>query len=131
MFTTLATGSSHAHRTIAPRRGSEVSRLLTIAAATLLLTTACGPGAPIAPTAGTPRASGAISIPTGNLPAYVQCMLDGGFKITAVLPGYPGQSPGYEFGGGGSARWQGGPGAHDEVQRPAAVGPAPKRRRDP
>jgi hypothetical protein len=111
----LAEGAS---RTGVPHVRPKASRLLAGASALVLVLTAisCGPsgnGTPTAPRNGSgtaPGASttstrgaiwtpGAVSIPTGNLPAYVQCMVDAGWQITAVYaemspPGYDMTHPG-------------------------------------
>ena len=83
-------------------------RLLAGAAAVLLVFAAvsCSPSrrsAPTAPGSGTAspssaiRTAGAVAIPTGNLDAYAQCMVDAGWQITAVHSAPPGEPPGYEM----------------------------------
>lgn len=60
-------------------------------------------GTSSAATGGTPTAPSAVSIPTGNLDAFAQCMVDLGWQITAVHspgPGDPG--PGYDMRYGGT-----------------------------
>ena len=97
MLDLSGTRSGQARRTGIPHDRPKPSRLLAGAAALLLLVTAgaCGPshgGTPSAP-GGTPSAPGAVSIPTGNLSAHDQCMLNAGWKISAVESGYPGEPP--------------------------------------
>jgi hypothetical protein len=54
-------------------------------------------GACSAPGVGTPSASGAVPIPTGNLSAFDRCMLDAGFEIVGVHSTGPGEAPEYDF----------------------------------
>jgi hypothetical protein len=85
------------------RSGPQIMRLLAGAAAVLLLSTigACGSEGGNTPsmssgtpsTASTPTAPSAVSIPTGNLTAYYQCMIGAGWKITAVHSTPPGEPP--------------------------------------
>jgi hypothetical protein len=65
-------------------------RSLAGAAAVLLVCAAgsCG---------GTPASSGQVFIPTGDLSAYDQCMLDAGFEIVGVHSTGPGEAPEYDF----------------------------------
>jgi hypothetical protein len=75
----------------APHDRPKALRALAFASALLLLWTAaaCNTGAPSAsiagtqsaPVAGTPTAPGAVSIPTGALDPFLQCMVDSGWKI--------------------------------------------------
>jgi len=63
-------------------------RSLAGAAAVLLVCAAgsCG---------GTPASSGQVFIPTGDLSAYDQCMLDAGYQIRGTSSVSPGESPAY------------------------------------
>jgi hypothetical protein len=89
-------------RRLVPHDRPKASRLLAGAAALLLVCTAgacgaSGAGTPSAPGGGTPTAPGVISIPTGDLSPYYQCMVDAGWKITAVHSTAPGEPPQYDM----------------------------------
>lgn len=98
-----------ASRARSPHDRRRVSRLFAGAAAVLLISTAisCGPSRSGAPTAlgsgasstpGTTRTPHVISIPTGNLDAFTQCMVDLGWQITAVhTPSTPGGITHYDM----------------------------------
>jgi hypothetical protein len=80
-----------------PHERPKALRLLAIAAAVLLVSTAvsCGSpsgGTPSSPRAGTPSAPGAVSIPTGNLTAFDRCMLAAGYHIDAAYSAAPGEN---------------------------------------
>ncbi len=52
----------------------------------LLAAGACSPAASDAPATGSPSASTGVAIPTGQLPLLIQCLVDRGFRVTAVEP---------------------------------------------
>ena len=82
---------------VARERSNGWGRAVSATAILMVLTMACGSGSPSARPSGTATAPGAISIPTGNLSAYYQCMLDAGWEITGVQSPRPGESPNYMF----------------------------------
>jgi hypothetical protein len=73
------------------------ARVATYVLATVGLITlgSCNAGADQATI--TPTASGGISIPTAQLTAFDQCMLDNGFHVTEVHPGYAGSKTWYTW----------------------------------
>jgi hypothetical protein len=86
----------------------KVSRSLAVALAAMLLCTAaaCGgsglgsstnPGSGAANAVAGSNTPKAISIPTGNLDAYAQCMVSAGWQIAAVHTDRPGLPPAYDF----------------------------------
>lgn len=68
---------------------------IIVAAFELLTLAACNAG-PAQQTAA-PSVAVAVPIPTGELSASDQCMLDNGFRIIAVHEGYPGSKPWYSW----------------------------------
>ena len=91
-----------------PQDRPKASRLLAGAAAVLLVATAIscsssGNGTPTAPCSGTPTSPGsiwtghAVSIPTDQLDAYAQCMVNAGWQITAIRSTGPDEPPEYRF----------------------------------
>ena len=94
--------SKRVDRTSVARGRMKIQHLLAGVAAMLLLfvASACGTprgGTPSPSRAATSEPTGAISIPTGNLSAYYQCMLAAGWHITAVASTAPGEPPQYEM----------------------------------
>ena len=106
----LGLGSRNGREAGVSRGRTIVSRLLAGGAAVLLLVSAGGCGAPGGQPSGTPtRTPGAISVPTGQQEAWVQCMIDAGWQISAVHSNGPGKPTGYEFtdpGATGAAAFQ-------------------------
>lgn len=58
----------------------------------------CGPGTSAGSPSASPPASGGLLVPTEQLPAYIRCLVENGFRLVEVEPPqFEGDSPGYQL----------------------------------
>lgn len=95
-------GAAYWARTDAVVRGSRLDSARvrvaarTLAAFGLLTIGACAPAPSLTPQASAPAPSAGISIPTGQLPPDIQCLVDHGVRLVEVKPPqFEGDAPSY------------------------------------